>query len=87
MKFNKTLEELSLPEWRVYFIDYKALKTCIRTLASLRFSERYENLCETFDNKLESELEKVVRFYEMKIAWSLAQITKHQRALSAVVSG
>lgn len=45
----------------------------------------YASQCSRFDEKLEEELSKVARFYEMKKQWSLAQMAKHQRALSAVV--
>lgn len=84
MKFNKTLTDLSLPEWRVYFIDYKALKKHIKALQATQ--EAYERLCEMFNERLEAELDKVAKFYAIKTTWSRAQIAKYQRTLSSVVS-
>ena len=89
MKFNRTLTELGLPEWRVYFVDYKGLKRCIKALqkqaADSSPAPGYDALRAQFDERLECELAKVARFYEMKIQWALAQLSKHRRALTAVV--
>lgn len=89
MKFNRTLTELGLPEWRVYFVDYKGLKRCIKALTKQASDASpapgYDALRAQFDERLESELAKVARFYEMKIQWAHAQLSKHRRALTAVV--
>ncbi len=55
MKFNKTLIERALPEWRIYLLDYKSLKRAIKEVVKLG-SESGHDSVRFFEDALETEL-------------------------------
>jgi len=64
MKFGADLKNSIVPEWEHGYIDYDALKKAIKSFSPPAANEALE--LEFFD-RLESELEKVNRFYLEKI--------------------
>ena len=57
----------ALPEWKLYFVDYKSLKQFIRNNSG----ESDERLVDIFLKKLELEKAKIARFYNGKIEFCL----------------
>lgn len=52
MKFGKNLAHLSIPEWKVYNLDYNDLKAAIRDVThngNLDLSTLYRKFCDNFD--------------------------------------
>jgi len=72
MKFGKTLTEKALPEWKLYFLDYKALKVIIKQISSSTDEEHIQ----LFFTKLAAEQEKIVKFYLDKENWCLQHFEK-----------
>lgn len=72
MKFGETLKQKIKPEWKFYYIDYDGLKKLIkeRTSAKDFFEESDEA---NFVDHLESEMQKVLDFRDVKIG----ELTRH----------
>lgn len=72
MKFGETLKEKIKPDWKFYYIDYDGLKKLIkeRTSAKDFFEESDEA---NFVDHLESEMQKVLDFRDVKIG----ELTRH----------
>ena len=107
MKFNTELLQKTLPEWRLYFLNYAVLKRLIQHILA---SERAEasgtpqelNWSSSDDeqikrkskhvlpgsvqrtefwSRLEMELEKIYKFYTMKITWADEQLQYLETAI------
>jgi len=72
MKFGKQLLEKALPEWKLYFLDYKALKMIIRQISNCADEEHIQQ----FFTKLSAEQEKIAKFYIDKESWCFQHFEK-----------
>jgi cytidyltransferase-like protein len=80
MKFSAELLESAIPEWRLLFIDYVALKKlCKRTAAAPGPAAAAEDIA--FFDRIEDELAKVVRFHAQKVGWATAHLADLENAV------
>lgn len=69
MKFNKTLNESILKEWKFYSVDYKAMKKALKDNGSGMSTEEY------FE-QYELSKKKLTKFYTDKEKWAVAYYDK-----------
>lgn len=94
MKFNKELLASALPEWRLYFLDYKALKKVIKLVggddvvppagSGQTMLDQPTPETAQFWVTLEKELVKIHRFYQLKSAWAARQLSAVESAVSGL---
>ena len=82
MKFGKTLQASMISEWEIYYINYKKLKQCIKSI--LQHPHPTENQ-KSFETLVKTERAKASKFYQLRTEWCTNQASELAEKTNALM--